>query len=164
MIFMDHMMPEMDGVETAHRIRKEVGAYFQNVPIIALTANAIDGAREMFLEEGFQEYISKPIEITRMERVLRKYIPADKLIWEENSDHPRTERPETQKAEKKVQIDREKGIRQLGGDPGDYEEVLQVYLSEGHEVFQEIQKRYQAEDWKNYTIYVHSLKSNSLGK
>ena len=60
-------------------------------------------------------------------------------------------------------IDRDKGIQHMGGSRADYEEVLQVYLDEGREVFEEIEKRYRAEDWKNYVIYVHALKSNSLG-
>lgn len=168
MIFMDHMMPEMDGVETARRIRKKLEAYFQNVPIIALTANAIDGAREMFLEEGFQEYISKPIEIARLEKVLRKYIPADKIIWAETSaaapaQEPAVEpEPKPTTTEKKSHIDREKGIRYMGGNAEDYEEVLQVYRSDGQEHLSEIWERYQAEDWKNYTIHVHALKSNSF--
>ena len=63
-VFMDHMMPEMDGVETLHRIRQKPGQYFKNVPIVALTANAIGGAREMFLSEGFADFVSKPIEIS----------------------------------------------------------------------------------------------------
>jgi len=80
MIFMDHMMPEMDGVEAAHQIRKKPGMYYQNVPIIALTANVIGGAREMFLSEGFQDYVAKPIEMSQLDRVLRKYIPREKII------------------------------------------------------------------------------------
>ncbi len=76
-IFMDHMMPEMDGIEATHEIRKLEGEYYVNVPIIALTANAISGAREMFLAEGFQDFVAKPIEMTAMERVLRKWLPED---------------------------------------------------------------------------------------
>ena len=163
MIFMDHMMPEMDGVETAHRIRKNVGSYFRDVPIIALTANAIDGAREMFLDEGFHGYITKPIEMSQMEKVLRKYIPADKLIWEEPSEQPAAERPVERQIKKKTHIDRDKGVRYLGGNADDYEEILQVYLSDGREDIQKIQEKYQSEDWKNYTVYVHALKSTSFG-
>jgi CheY-like chemotaxis protein len=80
-VFMDHMMPEMDGVETLHRIRQKTGNYFQKVPIIALTANAIGGTREMFLAEGFQDFIAKPIEISVMERVLLRNLPSNKIIY-----------------------------------------------------------------------------------
>ena len=61
LVFMDHMMPEMDGIECFHRIRNKKGMYFKDVPIIALTANAVAGAREMFLSEGFQDFVAKPI-------------------------------------------------------------------------------------------------------
>ena len=73
-------MPEMDGVETLHRIRQKPGKYFQEVPVIALTANAIGGAREMFLAEGFADFVAKPIELSVLERVLRRHIPEQKII------------------------------------------------------------------------------------
>lgn len=79
-VFMDHMMPEMDGVETLHRIRQKPGKYFQEVPVIALTANAIGGAREMFLAEGFADFVAKPIELSVLERVLRRHIPEQKIM------------------------------------------------------------------------------------
>jgi len=74
-IFMDHMMPEMDGMEAARIIRKEIGTeYAENIPIIALTANAIVGTREMFLENGFQDFISKPIDVAELDSVLRTWV------------------------------------------------------------------------------------------
>ncbi len=79
-VFLDHMMPEMDGVETLHKIRKLPGAYYQSLSIIAFTANAIGGAREMFLSEGFDDFIAKPIELSVLERMLRRYIPVQKQI------------------------------------------------------------------------------------
>ncbi|MBO5209753.1 MAG: response regulator [Lachnospiraceae bacterium] len=82
-VFMDHMMPGMDGVETVHKIRSSSNPYFQNVPIVALTANAVNGAREMFLEEGFQDFVAKPIEISALERSLRKFLPRDLIKHEE---------------------------------------------------------------------------------
>jgi len=74
LIFMDHMMPEMDGVETLHNIRALPGNYVKTVPIVALTANAVGGAREMLLQEGFHDFVAKPIEYNTMERVLRKFL------------------------------------------------------------------------------------------
>ena len=73
-IFMDHMMPEMDGIETTRCIRQMEGDYFKTVPIIALTANAMSDARKMFLESGMDDFIAKPIEIAEMHRVLKKYV------------------------------------------------------------------------------------------
>lgn len=80
LIFMDHMMPEMDGIETMHRIRAKVGNYYRSVPIVALTANAIAGAREMFLEEGFTDFLEKPLERSVLERVLCRNLPEEKVI------------------------------------------------------------------------------------
>jgi len=85
-IFMDHMMPGMDGVEATHIIREMEEDYFKNVPIVALTANAVTGAREMFLREGFQDFVTKPIEMNAMERTLRKWIPDELIEHEEEGD------------------------------------------------------------------------------
>jgi CheY-like chemotaxis protein len=73
-IFMDHMMPGMDGVEAAAAIRKLEGAA---VPIIALTANAISGMREMFLENGFSDYLSKPIDMAKLDKLIAAWIEED---------------------------------------------------------------------------------------
>lgn len=83
LIFMDHMMPGMDGVEATHKIRSLPGNYYKDIPIVALTANAVNGAREMFLRESFQDFVSKPIEIKNLERVLKKWLPKEMLIKEE---------------------------------------------------------------------------------
>jgi len=86
LIFMDHMMPEMDGVETVHHIRAMQGEYYQQVPIIALTANAVNGAREMFLDEGFQDFLAKPIEMGSMERILKRWLPKEMLVYKEDGN------------------------------------------------------------------------------
>ncbi|MCL2218777.1 MAG: ATP-binding protein [Chitinispirillia bacterium] len=78
MVFMDHMMPEMDGVEATKRIR-ELGGARKKVPVIALTANATQGAREEFIAAGMDDYVSKPIELDSLNRVLEKWISEDKI-------------------------------------------------------------------------------------
>jgi CheY-like chemotaxis protein len=80
LILMDHMMPEMDGIETTAKIR-EMGnedPHFKNIPIIALTANAVSGTREMFLENGFNDFLSKPIDINKLDFILKTWIPKEK--------------------------------------------------------------------------------------
>jgi CheY-like chemotaxis protein len=75
LVFMDHMMPEMDGIEAARIIRNEIGTeYARTVPVIALTANAVTGNREMFLEKGFNDFIPKPVDIKRLDMVLNQWI------------------------------------------------------------------------------------------
>ena len=72
---MDHMMPEMDGIEATRIIREEIGTeYAKNVPIIILTANALVGNEEMFLSQGFQAFLSKPIDTVRLDSVIRRWV------------------------------------------------------------------------------------------
>lgn len=83
MIFMDYMMPEMDGIEAMNRLRELEGDYYKQVPVIVLTANAINGAKEMFLEAGFQDFVSKPIEMDAICDCIKKYAK-NKIILTEN--------------------------------------------------------------------------------
>ena len=80
LVFLDYMMPEMNGIDTLEHIRKLPGSKFAALPVVALTANVVSGAREMFLEAGFDDFLAKPISIDRMEKVLRKYLPKEHII------------------------------------------------------------------------------------
>jgi CheY-like chemotaxis protein len=72
---MDHMMPGMDGIEATAAIREKIGTqYAQTVPIVALTANALEGAREMFLENGFTDFLAKPIDFASLDALLRRLL------------------------------------------------------------------------------------------
>ena len=159
-VFMDHMMPEMDGIETLHHVRKKNGSYFKTVPIIALTANAIAGMREAFLKEGFQDFIAKPIEISVLERVLKRNIPEKKILHLNGSLN--------KKIEKKAKIEDtftlgdlevQKGITYCGGIEN-YLEILKMHCRDGEANRENIEKFYQKKDWGNYTILVHALKSS----
>ncbi len=79
-VFLDYMMPEMNGIDTLEHIRKMPGSKYMAMPVIALTANVISGAREMFLEVGFDDFLAKPISIDKMEKVLRKYLRRDLIV------------------------------------------------------------------------------------
>ena len=80
MVFLDYMMPEMNGIDTLERIRKIPGSRVASMPVIALTANVVSGAREMFLEAGFDDFLAKPISIDKMERILRKYLRRELIV------------------------------------------------------------------------------------
>ncbi|WP_026508289.1 ATP-binding protein [Butyrivibrio sp. MC2013] len=80
LIFMDHMMPHPDGIEAFHKIRDDLDSPNMNTPFIALTANAVPGARQMYLEEGFAEYLSKPVDFDTLEKALLSFLPDDKKI------------------------------------------------------------------------------------
>lgn len=89
-IFLDHMMPEMDGIQTFDELMK-LPKMPKNTPIIALTANAISGAKEMYLEHGFTDFISKPIIPNNLESMLKKYLPENKIVKTDNTeDTPKT--------------------------------------------------------------------------
>lgn len=170
-VFMDHMMPDMDGVETFHRIRNKVGSYYKKVPIIAVTANAIAGSREMFMQEGFNDFIEKPVELSVLERLLRRNIPKEKMRYIQAEDaandvievHEKIEEkktPAVSKAEK-LQIgdlDVEKGLLYCGSQSS-YLEILEQYCKNGDEHIAKIERLFGEKDWKNYTIEVHALKS-----
>ena len=170
-VFMDHMMPEMDGVETLHRIRQKPGQYFKTVPIIALTANAIGGVREMFLSEGFADFVAKPIEISVLERVLRKHIPENKIIKVEEAEAEKEKREAVAQGAANGRGDNEffmeginieLGITYSGGNLEDYLDIVRIYHSSGLKKIEDIQKAFEEKDWKNYAILTHSLKSTSM--
>ena len=85
MIFMDHMMPEMDGIETFHKIKEDENNLCRDIPIIALTANAIEGARQMYLDEGFNAYLTKPFEPEDVEKLILDCLP--KELIEKNGEN-----------------------------------------------------------------------------
>lgn len=185
LIFMDHMMPEMDGIETMHRIRKLGSNYCETVPIVALTANAISGAREMLLAEGFNDFLEKPVEISALERMLLKTIRPEKIhaVEVENdsqdtsiiyaaadasdgvpAETKRSLATAEQTGDATAQIcvgdlDVASGICYCGGEEL-YRSILQEYVRKDAENYAPIEKLYQKQDWKNYIIAVHAIKSS----
>lgn len=166
-VFMDHMMPEMDGVETLHRIRDKVGHYYQKVPIIALTANAAPGNREMFLEEGFDDFVSKPLEVSVLERVLRRNLPEDKLVFTDEKRTKKSEAPEKQQEVQETEkfaigdLDVENGMLYCGGRE-EYIHILEACYEEKEENSRLLTGLLEKQDWANYTIKVHAFKSMML--
>ena len=127
LIFLDHMMPGMDGVETLKRIRALRDGAYQNLPIVALTANAISGAREMFKNEGFTEFVPKPIERPVLERALRKILPEECIQYEA------AEEPDLQWEEpggqEDIEIPQEESGTETQGKTVETEEVMAESLS-----------------------------------
>lgn len=166
LVFLDHMMPGMDGVETFHQIRRKQDVYFKEVPIVALTANAIAGAREKFLKEGFNDFLSKPVESSVLQRSLKKYIPKEKQL---KRDEPVSEKEIVSAiveeeilpiTEKFVidDLDIAKGLMYCGNKEN-YLEILASQRDSGKETLKQAQTTYAKADWKNYIIIVHGIKS-----
>ncbi|MDE6607264.1 MAG: response regulator, partial [Lachnospiraceae bacterium] len=161
-VFMDHMMPDMDGVETMHRIRNKVGNYYQKVPIIALTANALPGNREMFLEEGFTDFVAKPVEMSVLERVLRRNLPEEKLVFQTDTEGQYAEvQPEAESDQAEGlqvgDLNVKQALLYCGGRQA-YLEILERCCEEGVQERLFLEELYEKQDWKNYTIKVHALK------
>ena len=117
-VFLDHMMPDMDGIETLARAKAMKESQCHGVPFIALTANAIAGAREMFLEKGFNDYLSKPINSKLLERMIQDYLPENKILPPEEADANRTEAPTAEpqaKAEPTVETEPEAAEASVAG-------------------------------------------------
>lgn len=170
-VFLDHMMPEMDGVETLHKIRQKPGLYYQSLPVIAFTANAIGGAREMFISEGFNDFIAKPIELSVLERILRRYIPSQMQIVVEDGDDvqlPSAAPSETAAPESgrlrltRAGIDLEHAYAYCGGEEG-FREIVAIFHAEGEKRRVNLTRYFAGQDWQNYVICVHALKGNAKG-
>lgn len=179
-IFMDHMMGGMDGVEAMKKIRGDVTGLDNNVPIVALTANAMSSAKQMFLSEGFDGFVSKPIEIEELERVLKQVLPKSLLsfefededgnsyIGEEEEESEAQEviikEPEKKTLAEKLEgsnIDVEAGLKYCLGDEEFYNTLLIQFANEASEKIPALMNFYEQKDWGNYEIIVHALKSTS---
>ena len=165
-VFMDHMMPEMDGIETIHRIRKLEGNYYEKLPVIALTANAITGMREMFLAHGFNDYLSKPIDISKLDDIMSSWIPKEKKADKLDSAETETEAEENIIVFGDIEgIDIKAMIEQYHEDAclG----ILRAYYKHTPPLLEKIRNAKYAElsgeALQDYIITVHGLKGSSLG-
>jgi len=165
-IFMDHMMPEMDGIEATAVIRSLEGGRFRTMPIIALTANAVMGMREMFINKGFNDFLSKPIDISKLDEMLDRWIPREKRDAPSPNPEPGTRYPVIQNPGPKTQIpiipgiDTAKGIEMTGGTITAYIKVLSLFCKDAEERLPFLQKAPEA-NLPSFITQVHALKSAS---
>lgn len=155
-VFMDHMMPEKDGIETLNEIRKKRGVYYQKVPIIALTANAVAGAREKFINAGFADFVEKPVELSVLDRVIRRNLPKEKIIY---GDVKITKTETKQKEFAIGDLDVKSG-EMYCGDREKLLIVLKDFCESSRDIRKGIVEPFEAKDWKTYKINVHALKSS----
>ena len=175
-IFMDHMMGGMDGVEAMKRIRADVAGVNGETPIVALTANAMSSAKQMFLAEGFDGFVSKPIETDELERVMRQVLPKSVVTYEEIDENTEPEPdyvtmrkdPEQKLTAlslreqlKPYRIETDAGMKYCLNDFEFYKSLLIQFATEYNEKNPVIGRYYESADWKNYEILVHALKSTA---
>ena len=163
-VFMDHMMPVMDGVETTAAIRGLPGEKYKNLVVIALTANAISGMKDMFISNGFNDYLAKPIETDKLFDIINRWIPKEKRVMKLiNSDIATSGEKEITAPEITIEgIDTVKAIKFMGGSYDAYIDVLELYCKDVEERLSLLKTIPQNEDeLKLFTTQVHALKSAS---
>ena len=183
-VFMDHMMPGMDGIEATRRIREIGTDYAKSLPVIALTANAIAGNEEMFMNNGFQAFISKPIEISRLDAVIRQWVrdkEQEKLLEnrqvnvggytfpDARSGRDRRVMPTRRSGFDRrtlgriyYEIDIKKGMDRFGGDKEVFLNVLRSFTVNTRPLLEQVRGVAQ-EDLASYAIAVHGIKGSSRG-
>lgn len=160
LVFMDHMMPQMDGIETTLRIR-EMGRkdpYFAVVPIVALTANAMKGVREEFLSSGFNDYISKPIRLDKLDDILRAWIPEDKQKAPALPPGALLSEHIPEDLQGLPGIDVAQGMSYCGTGKA-YRKTLFLFREQIPGRLRRIRQAWEEARWEDYVIEVHSLKS-----
>jgi HPt (histidine-containing phosphotransfer) domain-containing protein len=169
---MDHMMPEMDGLEATAIIRAMDGR--GDMPIIALTANAVSGMKTMFLQNGFNDFLPKPIETAKLDALLQKWLPAGKRRRAPEAGPP----PESDRADERGQarddaapafteavqlpeiegLDARAGLAQIGGKPGRYLNLLETFCQDARARLPLLAKAPEEAERKTFTTQVHALK------
>ncbi|MCR5789149.1 MAG: response regulator [Lachnospiraceae bacterium] len=164
-IFLDHMMPDKDGIETLHEMRARKDDPNLETPVICLTANAISGAREKYLAEGFDNYLTKPIDSGKLEEMLIDYLPEEKIIPAGSDEDTETDEPgDDMRIPDYItgisEIDTDTGIKNCGGIE-EYMKTVEIYAKAVKDHADETEQFWKSGDIKNTTIKIHALKSSS---
>jgi signal transduction histidine kinase/CheY-like chemotaxis protein/HPt (histidine-containing phosphotransfer) domain-containing protein len=169
-IFMDHMMPGMDGIETTRRIRelektrRSEGGEFPDVPIICLSANAVREARELFLSSGMNGFIPKPMEAAALYGVLKKFLPKEKYTLVDLQDHDAAEKPDRREENLRRELARlkgfdiETGLHYAAENFETYAATLKQFSGGIKKGIALIRKSLAAEDWKAYAVQAHAYR------
>ncbi|MDD6572165.1 MAG: ATP-binding protein [Thermoflexaceae bacterium] len=159
-IFLDHMMPEMDGIETLKAMKQSKEHLNVDTPVIVLTANAVVGAKEKYLEDGFSNYLSKPIREDELMEMLRKYLPKE-LVERKESVEPAVDAVDKKPLDERFpSLNTQMGMGYCMNDEAFFLEMIEEYIrGDKRDV---LSKEYEEESWKNYQIHIHALKSTSL--
>lgn len=165
MVLMDHMMPVIDGMEALKLIKER--NLCQGVPVVVLTANVAPGAKEEYLKAGFDDYLTKPVIPQQLESAIKRHLPKRLILerWERGGlteEKPENETPQEQSPflQKFSFLDTSVGMSYFADNEEFYGDMIRCYLDNSS--FEDIRKAYEEEDWENYRILVHALKSTSL--
>ena len=164
-IFLDHMMPDLDGIATLHKMRSWEDYPCKETPVVALTANAISGAREMYLEEGFDNFLSKPVNPDKLENMLQELLPKDKIIYEKEisvsgNQDSNIEFPEIEGIDFEYAMLRMKNATILQNTILDFYRMIDSEAKELESFWQGLLAG-DEEAWKFYRVKVHAMKSSA---
>ncbi|MBE5882899.1 MAG: response regulator [Lachnospiraceae bacterium] len=164
-VFVDQMMPEMNGIEVMQEIR-QINTFYsyqgQSI-IIALTANAIKGTRESLMEQGFDEYLGKPLNIIRLESLLCQFIAAENILYKEESGQISGQASMLNYLKDiMTEVDVDLGISHCGRNVESYLKILAITYNYGEKQLNELRQLWEEKDYDTYHIKVHSLKSTAL--
>lgn len=158
-IFLDHMMPGMDGIETLRRIKEE-NLLSEDTPVIALTANAINGAKEQYLAAGFDDYLSKPIDVMKLQNLLIRFLPKAICSFYEAGEDVAAEADAVSKLAA-AGFDTESGLRYAAGDRDFYIEIVESFAADCDRNLPRIRSDWERQNLADYQIRVHALKSTA---
>jgi signal transduction histidine kinase/DNA-binding response OmpR family regulator len=160
LVFMDHMMPGMNGIEATKIIRATEGDYFRELPIIALTANAVAGMKEMFLQNGFSDFLAKPVEISKLAAILERWISKEKRL---KTGEAVAETATERKLPDIPGIDKERGIELSGGSEKNFIEILKLFSEDAHTRAENIRQTNlnDGADISQISADAHALKGSS---
>ena len=173
-VFMDHMMPEMDGIEATAAIRaweneqgKKGKPEFVRIPIVALTANAVSGMKEMFLEKGFSDFLAKPIDISKLDEILDHWIPKEKREKGKTNEELKMKNEKWEKDTAHSSsltipgVDVQRGIAMTGGTLEMYRQVLALFCKDAEKRLPFFRAVPDAGNLPMFVTQVHALKSAS---
>lgn len=170
-IFMDHMMPELDGVDTTQRIR-ELGGHNRDVPIIALTANAMIGTRKEMMDGGMNDFLTKPVQSGRLQEILDAWVPKDKRLTGaspgKSAAPAAKEKPECKALTdplvssllERAGVDTMAGLENIGFDEGMYLHSLSLFRELLPDTVRQLEEALEKSSMKEIHIQVHSLKGS----
>ncbi len=165
-VFLDDMMPGKNGIQTLHYLN-ENNILPDDTVVIALTANAVAGAKEKYIKEGFNDYLSKPIEVKMLEKMLEIYLPKDKITIKADNDKTADQKNTLSDDAAPMEILAAAGINTKAGlgyamDSEEfYFEMLDAFVEGAPEKMEDIDKDHASGNWQDYRTRVHALKSTA---
>lgn len=174
LLLIDHMMPEMDGIEMLQHVKTMDGGIYKDIPAVAIMANALSGAKQTYLDAGFCGYLSKPIDPERFEQIIKDNLPQEYVTEcgdgngdtaTEGQETDGTSDPKQEEEWSILGIDIAKALSYIGGSRELYISLLQTYLDGSEERIRKLEECKNKEDIFNYDITIHGLKgiSASIG-